>query len=421
MKKSIIITCAGMGKRLGMKIPKCLININGKYLIERNLEQLDNIDEIIVVVGYKKELVKDTISKINNKVKFVENKEYKNTSTGESFILGAKHAKNDYIIALDGDLLMHPLDLNNIIENINYEFIGGVIPTTENPVYIKTNKNNEAIQFNRTNGNYEWSGIAGIFKENIKEDKWYVFNVLEEILPTPVLPVRAREIDTPKDYEEAKRWINNNYDDNQIIDNFFKSRFYLKDNYVISRYRHNKRDIYDSELIKKYITPNCSLLDLGCGTGVMEELLYKEIKKIVAIDKYQEFINKAIKKDNIEYIIDDFSGLNFDEKFDIIILFGVTMYLSDNEFLNLLNKMYNLLKNDGTAIIKNQWGITEELEINKYSEDLKSIYYAKYRKLSAVRDIIESNGFSCKIHDMYPEDMNEHKNTHEYALILKKK
>lgn len=211
MKKTIVISCAGMGTRLGKNMPKCLIDIDGKTLIERNLEHLNDIDEIIVVVGYKKDEVINKVKQYSDNIKFVENIDYEKTSTGASFTLGAKAARNDYIIALDGDLLMHPNDLENIIKNVDYEFIGGVIPSTEDPVYIEV-QDNKAIGFNRTSGDYEWSGIAGIYKNNIVDGKWYVFNILEEILPAKIYPVRAREIDTPNDYNEAIRWMKNNYD-----------------------------------------------------------------------------------------------------------------------------------------------------------------------------------------------------------------
>jgi len=42
--KTVIISCAGMGTRLGAGKPKALIDISGKPLIIRTLEQLDGID-----------------------------------------------------------------------------------------------------------------------------------------------------------------------------------------------------------------------------------------------------------------------------------------------------------------------------------------------------------------------------------------
>ena len=54
IKKTVIISCAGMGTRLGLNIPKCLVEINGKTLLEIQLQQLEDVEDVRIVVGYKK-------------------------------------------------------------------------------------------------------------------------------------------------------------------------------------------------------------------------------------------------------------------------------------------------------------------------------------------------------------------------------
>ena len=54
---TIIISCAGMGTRLGIGSTKALVNINGKPLIIHQLEQLKEYDDIRIVVGYQAEKV----------------------------------------------------------------------------------------------------------------------------------------------------------------------------------------------------------------------------------------------------------------------------------------------------------------------------------------------------------------------------
>ena len=56
----VIILAAGSGTRLGhytKEIPKALVDINGKSIIERQIElfKKNGITEIFVVRGYKKE------------------------------------------------------------------------------------------------------------------------------------------------------------------------------------------------------------------------------------------------------------------------------------------------------------------------------------------------------------------------------
>lgn len=246
---------------------------------------------------------------------------------------------------------------------------------------------------------------------------------MEERLPIKTILIRAREIDTPHDLQEATRWIKANYDNNKIIDRFFNSRVNLDDNYLISRYSHNNRDEYDFELIKKYIDEKSRVLDLGCGTGILEAKLYEHVKEIIGVDKYKGFLEKAFKKPNIQYIEGDISelkSLNIKSPFDLILLFGVTMYLTDQELDNIINEAIKLLSPNGTFIIKNQWGLDQELIVDKYSEKLKSIYYAKYRRLKDMCELIKSKNLSCEVCDIYPAEMNNWTNTHEYALIIKK-
>ncbi|MBS3094676.1 NTP transferase domain-containing protein, partial [Candidatus Pacearchaeota archaeon] len=72
-----IILAAGLGSRLGIlgkTIPKCLIKINGKFLLERQIDLLNNsgIDDITIVIGSygecwtekNKNIIKNIIKKV---------------------------------------------------------------------------------------------------------------------------------------------------------------------------------------------------------------------------------------------------------------------------------------------------------------------------------------------------------------------
>lgn len=54
-----IILMAGIGKRLGRSLPKCLTELpNGETILDRQLRFLRSyVDEIIAVVGFKKEII----------------------------------------------------------------------------------------------------------------------------------------------------------------------------------------------------------------------------------------------------------------------------------------------------------------------------------------------------------------------------
>ena len=77
--RTIIISCAGMGNRLGLSTTKALVEVEGKPLIVRHLEMLDKETDIRVVVGYQAEKVIETIRKYRNDVVFVFNHDFRNT------------------------------------------------------------------------------------------------------------------------------------------------------------------------------------------------------------------------------------------------------------------------------------------------------------------------------------------------------
>ena len=105
-----IILAAGMGKRLkGLTKDKtkCMITVNEVTLIERMLNQLDNLmlDKIIIVVGYKAENLKKFIFtlNINTKIEFVLNDVYDKTNNIYSLFLAKDYLKDFYSDELEAD------------------------------------------------------------------------------------------------------------------------------------------------------------------------------------------------------------------------------------------------------------------------------------------------------------------------------
>lgn len=85
VSKTIVISCAGMGTRLGIGSTKALIDIDGKPLIIRQLELLKDFDDIRIVVGYQMEKVIEVVNSYRKDILFVFNHDYRNTGTGGSF------------------------------------------------------------------------------------------------------------------------------------------------------------------------------------------------------------------------------------------------------------------------------------------------------------------------------------------------
>ena len=85
MKKAIVLA-AGKGTRMKSDLPKVLFPVRGKAMINYVLDALDRagVDEIIVVVGYRQEMVRAAVESRPN-VKFVEQKELLGTGSAVSY------------------------------------------------------------------------------------------------------------------------------------------------------------------------------------------------------------------------------------------------------------------------------------------------------------------------------------------------
>lgn len=210
--RTVIIGCAGMGNRLGLGTTKALIEVNGKPLIIHHLQYLNDEKDVRVVVGYQAEKVIKVVNEYRKDILFVFNHEYKTTGTGASVALASKYA-NEYILSLDGDLLIHPDDMRTILA-CEHEFVGGNPIESDDPWMLQTYEQDgrEMVSaFSKCMGNYEWNGVAQMKASKMLRGTGHVFHLIEPYLPIEFMNMRTREIDTVNDYERAIEWVKNGY------------------------------------------------------------------------------------------------------------------------------------------------------------------------------------------------------------------
>ncbi|MCM1154679.1 MAG: NTP transferase domain-containing protein [Ruminococcus flavefaciens] len=212
ISRTVIISCAGMGNRLGLGTTKALLEIEGKPLIVRHLDMLQEEKDIRVVVGYQAEKVIEVVRKYREDILFVFNHKYRETGTGASVSAASQYA-NEYILSLDGDLLVHPEDMKKALA-CDHEFVSGDIPGTDDPWMLQTYEQDgkEYVKaFSHNEGNYEWNGITQMKSGKILHGTGHVFQLIEPHLPISFLKLRTREIDTVNDYERAIEWVRNGF------------------------------------------------------------------------------------------------------------------------------------------------------------------------------------------------------------------
>lgn len=102
-----VIVAAGQGSRLKQgRRPKCLTEIDGRPLIEYQLEALGHagVERVTVVVGFEGERVQRVLG---DSVSYVENPRYADTNSLYSFLL-ARQRVHQALFVLNSDVLFDP-------------------------------------------------------------------------------------------------------------------------------------------------------------------------------------------------------------------------------------------------------------------------------------------------------------------------
>jgi len=109
-----IILMAGIGKRLGRSLPKCLTELpGGETILDRQLRMLKNlVDEVIAVVGFKKEIIME----VHPDILYVYNPNFTRTNTAKSLLTAFDVIENDDVLWLNGDVVFKEGTLEKIID-----------------------------------------------------------------------------------------------------------------------------------------------------------------------------------------------------------------------------------------------------------------------------------------------------------------
>ena len=151
-----IIMAAGRGERmhpLTEKIPKPLIQVGGKRMIETVIEALhaNGIYEIYVVVGYRKEQFEPLKEEFPG-VKLIENPYYDTCNNISSLYAAREHLKDCMI--LDGDQIIYdPKVLAPEFEKSGYNAVWTDEETTE---WLMTVEDGVVTGCSRTGGKRGW-------------------------------------------------------------------------------------------------------------------------------------------------------------------------------------------------------------------------------------------------------------------------
>jgi len=188
-----VILAAGIGSRLGISnVPKALVQINGKCLIQYSLDNLKKIgiSEIVIVIGFMGNLVKEKIGTHYEgmSIKYVENEDY--STTGSMYSLSkTENLIDDDIILLDADILYDGNVLQKLIDS-SFENVMVATPAvgSRGDMHIFTDIQNNLVSLGKNIANKQNAigEIVGITKLSLNFLKLMYVTAKENYLKSQI-------------------------------------------------------------------------------------------------------------------------------------------------------------------------------------------------------------------------------------------
>lgn len=191
--KAIILT-AGVGSRirpLTDNTPKCLLDINGKTILERMVENVSGcgITQFVVITGYLQEQVTSFITEHFPRLKFsfVHNEKYAETNTAYSLYLTRKLVEGDSFIKLDGDVVFEKAVVEKLIndQNQNCLCMDKNIRLATEEVKVSLGENNKVLKVGKKIPPQAAQGESIGIEKLSAEGGVAFYNALEQVLKDP--------------------------------------------------------------------------------------------------------------------------------------------------------------------------------------------------------------------------------------------
>lgn len=234
MIKKAVIVAAGLSSRLyplTLEKPKGLLEVNEQAILKRSINILksNGIKDISIVVGYKQEVIRETIG---NDVKYALNPFYKQCNNMGSLWFAKAFVNDEPFIYLHGDIIYDEKILYSTLNEFSrrkndIELVTDFGPTDEEAMKVMVDDNHLLIQSNKKisvdESAGEWTGIAYV------NQSAELFSHIEQIMLSGKLNVYDTyaftkmaqkghkiycsstnnlpwiEVDFLEDYEEAQR------------------------------------------------------------------------------------------------------------------------------------------------------------------------------------------------------------------------
>jgi choline kinase len=186
MRKAVIVA-AGMSSRLyplTLERPKGLLKVNDEELLKRSVKLLRDIgmDDIAIVLGYKKEMIMETLG---NSITYISNPFYRQCNNMGSLWFAKSWIGSDPFVYMHGDIIYHKdiLQLNYddaMKHDCALDLVTDFGPVNEEAMKVRVTADNMLIESQKNiplhEAKGEWTGIAFV------KDPASTFSYIEKVL-----------------------------------------------------------------------------------------------------------------------------------------------------------------------------------------------------------------------------------------------
>ncbi len=196
-----VIAAAGLGSRLGMGKPKCLIEFDGISILQHQLDLLRDVKDVRVVVGFEEQQVIDLVRHCRPDAIIVRNAAFRSTTTLHSYLMGAQGVKGNCVF-MDGDIVFSPVSFAAFLAACERDvpLVGVTAAKTQDAVFAGfEDKQVRWFSRERTSA-FEWANLAWVPPGWFESPDGNVFERLSKHLPLRGCEVDSFEVDTAADH-----------------------------------------------------------------------------------------------------------------------------------------------------------------------------------------------------------------------------
>lgn len=195
--KNVLISCVGANSQSESDAPGYLALMEGRPLIQWQLDYLRDVENVVVVVGSRPSELMRTVLERRPDAIFVVNHDSEVTGILDSMAMAVRWMREPFIY-LDGDSLVNSSAIE-LMASAPCPSIGIRRTRSDNPLCVRLGTNDSeglVIGFTSEPSEYEWIGLAKLLPQHIKAARGAdsLHGVVERFLPMTAVEVQCVEV-----------------------------------------------------------------------------------------------------------------------------------------------------------------------------------------------------------------------------------